>query len=100
MVTISKVTSKGQATIPKEEIRDKVLAILGTPGLEAENGELLAETVILYVEKDVDFIDAYNACWAKGEGFRFAYTFDTKHFRRFDWLKSGAPRRPLGKGSD
>jgi len=98
MVNISKVASKGQATIPKGEIRHKVLTILGTPGLEGENGEPLAEVVILYVEKNVDFIDAYNACWAKSEGIRFAYTFDTKHFRRFDWLKSGALKRPLGKG--
>ena len=91
-------TCESYYELPKEEIRDKVLAILSTPGLEVENAELLAEAAILYVEKNVDFIDAYNACWAKREGIRFAYTFDLKHFRRFDWLKSGAPKRPSRKG--
>jgi len=89
-------TCESYYELPKDEIRDKVLMILNTPGLEVEDAELLAEAVVLYVEKNVDFIDAYNACWAREEGIPLAYTFDLKHFRRFGWLESRAPGRSTG----
>ncbi len=77
--------------LPKEDIRDKVLMIINTPGLKVENAGLIAEAVILYAEKNADFIDAYNACWAKREGIERVYTFNLRHFRRFDWIRSQAP---------
>ena len=70
--------------LSKEEIRDKVLAILNTPGLEVENKDLIAEAVLLYTERNIDFIDAYNGCWMRAQGINEVYTFDESHYRRLE----------------
>jgi predicted nucleic-acid-binding protein len=72
--------------VPKSEIQDKVLAILNTPGLEVEGAGLLLQAAVMYAEKNVDFIDAYNAAWMMKQDVEKAYTFDQKHFNRFDGL--------------
>jgi len=44
----------------RQEICDRVLAILNTPGLEIPESDLLIEAATNYAVKNVDFIDAYN----------------------------------------
>lgn len=70
--------------IPKAEIQDKVLAILNTRGLEVESADLLLQAAVMYAKKNVDFIDAFNAAWMMKQDVEKAYTFDQKHFNRFD----------------
>jgi len=77
--------------LPRDEIRDKVLMILSTPGLYVEDGDLVAEAVVLFAEKGVDFIDAYNACWARDRGVRDVYTFDRRHYRRLEGIRVHVP---------
>ena len=48
--------------LSKQEIRDKVLMILNTPGLQVENHDLLVQASLLYADQNIDFIDAYNGC--------------------------------------
>lgn len=71
---------------PRGEIRTKVLAILNTPGLSVENADLILSAIVLYADKNVDFIDAYNACWMKRHDLSRVYTFDTKHFSRLEGI--------------
>jgi predicted nucleic acid-binding protein len=52
---------------------------------------LLIEAVTNYTAKNVDFIDAYNAAWMVREQISTAYTFDRKHFSRFDSIAVKAP---------
>ena len=66
------------------EIQNKVLAILNTAGLEISDGDLILKAIIWYAEKNVDFIDAYNAAWMEQKRIEKIYTFDQKHFARFD----------------
>ena len=66
------------------DIQNKVLAILNTPGLEIPDNNLILKAIIWYAEKNVDFIDAYNAAWMGQKGIEKIYTFDQKHFGRFD----------------
>ena len=77
--------------LPKEEIRDKVLMILNTPGLKVENSDLLAEAALLYADKNVDFIDAYNASWMRTQGVSQVYTFDKRHYERMEGLEVLVP---------
>ncbi len=70
--------------LERDDIQNKVLAILNTPGLELPDSNLILKSIIWYVEKDVDFIDAYNAAWMELKGIEKIYTFDQKHFARFD----------------
>jgi predicted nucleic-acid-binding protein len=68
----------------REDIQNKILAILNTSGLEIPESSLILKAIIWYAEKNVDFIDAYTAAWMEQKGIEKIYTFDQKHFARFD----------------
>ena len=78
--------------LSKEAVQEKILAILNTPGLEVIEGELTLKAILWYVEKQVDFIDAYNAAWMLEQGIITACTFDQKHFARFEGISILLPR--------
>ena len=77
--------------LSRSDIRDKVLAILNTPGLEAENGVLLLEAIFWYADKNIDFIDAFSAAWMFAEGLETTYSFDRKHFSRIEGIRVHVP---------
>ncbi len=49
--------------VPKRDVQAKVLAILNTAGLKVTDADLVMQAIGGYAEKNVDFIDAYNAAW-------------------------------------
>jgi len=59
-----------------------------------EDSETLFQAALWYVEKRVDFIDAFNAAWMQSRGIGIIYSFDRKHFSRFEGLEV----RPLMLG--
>ncbi|MBE0410009.1 MAG: PIN domain-containing protein [Anaerolineales bacterium] len=75
----------------RKEIQDHVTAILNTPGLQVDNTGLILQALLWYVEKNVDYVDAYNAAWALSRGIRQVYTFDQKHFNRLEGLRVVVP---------
>jgi len=77
--------------LARSDIREKIHAILHTPGLEVVDGHLLEAAVDDYVERNVDFVDAYNVAWAQAQGIRLACTFDRKHFSRFENIEVCVP---------
>ncbi len=77
--------------LSKQEIRDKVVMILNTPGLRVENHDLLLQAALLYADQNIDFIDAYNGCWAKDQRIPLVYSFDQRHYRRIPGITVEAP---------
>jgi uncharacterized protein len=77
--------------LSRESIRDRVLAILNTPGLEIAESDLLIEAAANYAAKNVDFIDAYNIAWMGQQQLSTAYTFDRRHFNRFENIEVKTP---------
>lgn len=77
--------------LPRADIQANVLAILNTPGLEVVDDEILLQAAIWYAEKNVDFIDAFNAAWLLQRGMTTASTFDQKHFNRFEGITVFVP---------
>ena len=77
--------------LSREEIQQKILAILNTPGLEVCDSSLVLQAILWYVEKNIDFIDAYNGAWMLAEGVKVAYTFDKKHFSRLEGVELSVP---------
>jgi len=73
--------------LSREQVKDCLLAILNTEGLEIPESDLLLQATLDFAAKNVDFIDAYNASWAKHRGTAGVYTFDSRHFSRFTELK-------------
>ena len=76
---------------PKSRIQAQILAILNTPGLDVADSDLVLQAIHGYVEKNVDFIDAFNAAWMQQQGIISVCTFDEKHFKRFEGIHTLAP---------
>ncbi len=77
--------------IKSAQIESLILAILNTPYMEVAEEELIIQALDTYVEKNIDFIDAYNAYFMREKGLRRIYTYDVKHFQRIDWVEIVEP---------
>jgi uncharacterized protein len=65
------------------DIRPKVWAMLNTPGLEVMvEADLVGAAADIYAEKNVDFMDAFNAEWMKQRGTKTTCTLDRCRFGR------------------
>ena len=78
--------------LSKKDIQAKVLAILNTDGLNVTDSDLVLQAVGVFAGKNVDFIDAYNAAWMLKHNVNTVYTFDQKHFSRFDGIAAAEPQ--------
>ena len=73
--------------LSRVDIQEKVRAIINTPGLEVYERIVISQAVSDYVDRNVDFVDAYNASWMLAQGIRSVRTFDRRHFCRFESLE-------------
>ena len=77
--------------LARASIKEKILAILNTPGIETAEGDLLLQAIFWYEDKNIDFVDAFNAAWMMAEGLEATYTFDRKHFSRIEGIRVQVP---------
>ena len=77
--------------LPRKTIQEYMEIILNTPGLNIPEAEMISQALVWYVEKNVDFIDAYNAAWMEEMDVTRIFTFDQNHFRRFSQLRALLP---------
>ena len=75
----------------KDQVRDAVLALCHTPGLDVEDADGLVQAAEWHAETNVDFADAYHAAWTQSHGLTRVATFNLKHVRRFDGLDAREP---------
>jgi predicted nucleic-acid-binding protein len=76
--------------LEKEEVQDKVEKILNTPNLICPHKDLILSALTLYSEKNIDYIDAYNALILKEKGIEELYSYD-KDYDRIEWLNRLEP---------
>jgi predicted nucleic-acid-binding protein len=76
--------------LPKKEVRKMVEKILITPFLFCVQKDLILNALILYSEKDIDYIDAYNVSVLKEQGIREAYSYD-RHYDKIEWVSRLEP---------
>ena len=62
--------------VPKAEVVEKVTVIVGTKSLSIPDKHIVADALVLYARKDIDFIDAYNAVFMRYHGLREIYSYD------------------------
>jgi len=77
--------------LSRDDVKEKVLAILNTPGLEVSDGDQVLQAISWYAEKNIEFIDAYNAAWLLAQDLEAVYTFDRKHFSHVEGLVVKVP---------
>jgi predicted nucleic acid-binding protein len=62
--------------VPKAEVVEKVTVIVGTKNLSIPDKRIVADALVLYARKNIDFIDAYNAVFMRYHGLREIYSYD------------------------
>ena len=62
--------------VPKAEVVEKVTVIVGTKNLSIPDKHIVADALVLYARKNIDFIDAYNAVFMRYHGLREIYSYD------------------------
>jgi len=73
--------------LSKEDIASKVETILNTPNLLCPEAEIIVMALDLYVQGNMDFIDAFHAYHLQAQGLLQIATYDRKHFNRVPWLE-------------
>jgi len=62
--------------VPKAEVVEKVTVIVGTKNLSIPDKHIVADALVLYARKNIDFIDAYNAIFMRYHGLCEIYSYD------------------------
>ena len=76
--------------LPKKEVQEMVEKILITPFLSCPKKNLILNALILYGEKNIDYIDAYNASILKEQGIKDIFSYD-RHYDRIEWVSRIEP---------
>ena len=76
--------------LPKEEVQEKVEKILNTPNLVCPKKESILAALALYADKNIDYIDAYNALILKERNIKTVYSYE-KHYQRIAWIERVEP---------
>ncbi len=74
----------------KSDVREKLEKILNTQNLDCPNREIIINALAAYEEKNIDYIDAYNAFILKMKGIDEVYSYD-RHYDRIKWMKRIEP---------
>lgn len=76
--------------VPKEDVIEKVSIIISTENLHIPDKDIIADAIVLYSRKNIDYIDAYNAVFMKYNGLDEIYSYD-KDFDMFEDIKREEP---------
>jgi predicted nucleic acid-binding protein len=76
--------------VPKADLIEKISVIVGTESLFIPDKDVLAEALVLYARKNIDFIDAYNAVFMRHHGLVEIYSYD-EDFETVEGIKRTEP---------
>jgi len=76
--------------VPKAEVIEKVSIIVGTKDLSIPDKDIVADALVLYARKNIDFIDAYNAIFMRYHDLREIYSYD-ENFEMIEDIKRKEP---------
>lgn len=77
--------------IDRKKIKELLLAILNTPEIKIEMGDVFRKALEVYEGKNVKFADAVMGYWGLEKGLSTVYTFDEKDFKRIEELEVRKP---------
>jgi predicted nucleic acid-binding protein len=62
--------------VPKSDVIAKVSIIVSTESLYVPERDMIADALMLYARKNIDYIDAYNAVFMRQQGLSDIYSYD------------------------
>ena len=81
---------KGYYHQTREQIRDLIIIILSLPGIKFSNKDVAFNALDIYVEKRIDWTDAFTASQMVTQGITEIYFFD-KHFADIEGINRIEP---------
>ncbi len=63
--------------VPKNEVIEKISVVVSTPNLIIPNSGIIAEALVIYSRKNIDYIDAYNSVFMKHYSTSDIYSYDS-----------------------
>ncbi len=75
---------------PRKEVREMVEKILITPFLFCPQKDLILNALNLYDDKNIDYIDAYNASILREQKIKEVYSYD-RHYDKIEWVSRIEP---------
>ena len=76
--------------LPEKKVQEMVEKILITPSLSCPQKDRILNALTLYGDKNIDYIDAYNACVLRELGIKEVYSYD-RHFDKIEWISRLEP---------
>jgi predicted nucleic-acid-binding protein len=76
--------------LPKKEVQEMVEKILITPFLFCPQKDIILNALTLYGDKNIDYIDAYNASILRELEIKEVYSYD-RHFDKIGWVSRMEP---------
>ena len=76
--------------VPKGDVIEKVSIIMGTESLFIPEKNIIADALVIYARKNIDYIDAYNAVFMKNQGLQEIYSYD-EDFDTIETLQRKTP---------
>lgn len=76
--------------VAKADIIEKISIIVSTKNLHIPDKDIIADALVLYGRKNIDYIDAYNALFMRHHGFDGIYSYD-KDFDIIEGVKREEP---------
>ena len=77
--------------LPRADVQERAMAVSHVDGLILPELDVVTDALLAYAEANVDFIDAYNACWMRQRGLCGVATFDKKCYSRFEGIAVHTP---------
>lgn len=77
--------------LARAQVAPLLRGILATPGLEVQNGNLVARALDHYETLNIDFVDGYIAAVMERQGIEELYSFDKKHASRLKGIRRREP---------
>lgn len=76
--------------VPKADVIEKISVIIGTESIGIPEKDIIAEALMLYARKNIDYIDAYNAAFMRHQGIERIYSYDLD-FDRIEGIERKEP---------
>ncbi|MEC4686611.1 MAG: PIN domain-containing protein [Nitrospirota bacterium] len=76
--------------VPKADVIEKISIIVSTESLYIPDRDIIADALVLYSRKNIDYIDAYNAIFMKNHGVSEIYSYD-EDFNAIKGIKREEP---------
>lgn len=77
---------KSYYRLGRPEVQERAMAVACMDGLLIPEVDVVIDAFLAYTDSNVDFIDAYNACWMRQRGLARVATFDKQHYSRLEGM--------------